>query len=128
MPDSPRLAIARTPSRLGGTPAPAAGAAGADAAREREIVDELSQHLDDRYEALRADGVADAEARRLALEELREHDTLARYMRRAAAGARAAADRRRAAEPRRGRATRSRISATPPACCAGSPASPSPPC
>jgi len=51
------------------------------AAREREIVDELSQHLDDRYDALRADGIADLDARRLALEELRDHDTLARYMR-----------------------------------------------
>src|SRR5215218_6115153 len=51
------------------------------AAREEEIVDELSQHLDDRYEALRSDGVGDAEARRLALEELRDRDTLAAYMR-----------------------------------------------
>ena len=50
-------------------------------AREREIADELSQHLDDRYEALRAEGVAEAEARRLALEELAEHDTLAAHMR-----------------------------------------------
>jgi predicted permease len=50
-------------------------------AREAEIVDELSQHLDDRYEQLRADGVDDADAQRLALEELREHDTLAREMR-----------------------------------------------
>ena len=50
-------------------------------AREREIADELSQHLDDRYEALRADGVAEVEARRLALEELAEHDTLAAHMR-----------------------------------------------
>jgi predicted permease len=50
------------------------------AAREREIVDELSQHLDDRYEALRAGGIDDLDARRLALEELRDNDTLARYM------------------------------------------------
>ena len=50
-------------------------------AREHEIADELSQHLDDRYEALRAEGVAEAEARRLALEELAEHDTLAAHMR-----------------------------------------------
>ena len=50
-------------------------------AREREIADELSQHLDDRYEALRAEGVAEAEARRLALEELADHDTLAAHMR-----------------------------------------------
>ena len=39
-------------------------------ARETEIVDELSQHLDDRYEELRASGSSDADARRLALEEL----------------------------------------------------------
>ena len=51
------------------------------AAREREIIDELSQHLDDRYDALRADGIADLDARQLALEELRDDDTLARYMR-----------------------------------------------
>ncbi len=50
------------------------------AAREQEIVDELSQHLDDRYRALGADGLGDGDARRLALEELRENDTLARYM------------------------------------------------
>src|SRR5688572_1273860 len=50
------------------------------AAREQEIVDELSQHLDDRYRALCAEGLADGDARRLALEELRENDTLARYM------------------------------------------------
>ena len=50
-------------------------------AREREIIDELSQHLDDRYDALRADGVADLDARQLALAELHDEDTLARYMR-----------------------------------------------
>ena len=50
-------------------------------AREREIADELSQHLDDRYEALRADGVAEAEARQLALEELAGPETLASHMR-----------------------------------------------
>ena len=49
--------------------------------REREIVDELSQHLDDRYQALRAQGASEAEALRLALDELRGHDTLAREMR-----------------------------------------------
>src|SRR5688572_20337778 len=49
-------------------------------AREQEIVEELSQHLDDRYHALRAEGLGDHDARRLALEELRENDTLARYM------------------------------------------------
>ena len=50
-------------------------------AREREIADELSQHLDDRYEALRAEGVGEAEARRLALEELAGPETLAAHMR-----------------------------------------------
>jgi predicted permease len=50
-------------------------------AREQEIADELSQHLDDRYEQLRAEGHHDLDARRLALEELDDHDTLAREMR-----------------------------------------------
>jgi predicted permease len=49
--------------------------------REAEIVDELSQHLDDRYEQLRGEGVADDAAQQLAIDELREHDTLAREMR-----------------------------------------------
>jgi predicted permease len=52
-----------------------------NAARELEILEELSQHLDDRYEELRAAGSDDAEARRVALEELDDHDTLAREMR-----------------------------------------------
>ena len=50
-------------------------------AREAEIIEELSQHLDDRYEELRAAGSDDAEARRIALEELDDHDALARHMR-----------------------------------------------
>jgi hypothetical protein len=50
-------------------------------AREAEIVIELSQHLDDRYEELCAEGADEAEARRLAIEELREPDTLAHDMR-----------------------------------------------
>jgi predicted permease len=50
------------------------------AAREAEIIEELSQHLDARYAELRDSGVAEPDARRLALEELREHDTLARAM------------------------------------------------
>ena len=49
--------------------------------REAEIVDELSQHLDDRYEQLRSDGHDEAEATRLALVELRDHDALAGAMR-----------------------------------------------
>ena len=41
-------------------------------AREAEIVDELSQHLDDRYEALRAAATRRRRGDRLALEELHE--------------------------------------------------------
>jgi predicted permease len=50
-------------------------------AREKEIAEELSQHLDDRYEQLRVEGHDDPGARRLALEELDDHDALAREMR-----------------------------------------------
>jgi macrolide transport system ATP-binding/permease protein len=50
-------------------------------ARELEIVDELSQHLDDRYDALRAAGHDADAAIGLALEELHGHDTLVREMR-----------------------------------------------
>jgi len=41
-----------------------------DSAREEEIVDELAQHLDDRYESMLAEGISDSEARRRALDEL----------------------------------------------------------
>ena len=51
------------------------------AERESEIIDELAQHLDDRYEQLRADGADDLEARRLVLEELREPDAIEQQMR-----------------------------------------------
>ncbi len=51
------------------------------AAREAEIIEELSQHLDDRYEELRAAGAEEAAARRIALEELDDDDALARHMR-----------------------------------------------
>ena len=50
------------------------------AAREAEIVEELSQHLDDRYEQLRAEGASADDARRLALEELDGPDALARRL------------------------------------------------
>ena len=50
------------------------------AAREAEIVEELSQHLDDRYGQLRAEGAAAEDARRLALEELDGEDALARRL------------------------------------------------
>ena len=54
---------------------------GLTAAREAEIIEELSQHLDDRYEELRASGSSDADARRLALEDLSEREALAQRMR-----------------------------------------------
>jgi predicted permease len=50
-------------------------------AREAEIVEELSQHLDDRYQQLRAEGATDDDARRLALEELGGEEALAERMR-----------------------------------------------
>jgi len=49
-------------------------------AREAEIIEELSQHLDDRYDELRAAGSSDADARRLAIEELSEGGGLAQRM------------------------------------------------
>jgi len=49
-------------------------------AREREIIEELSQHLDDRYQELRTGGAQPDEAIRLALEEV-EGDLLARGLR-----------------------------------------------
>ena len=49
-------------------------------AREQEIIEELSQHLDDRYKEYRLAGQNDADACRLALEELDEHDAIARRM------------------------------------------------
>jgi predicted permease len=51
------------------------------ASRKAEIIEELSQHLEQRYEELRADGATDAEARRLAVEELREPEALPQHMR-----------------------------------------------
>jgi putative ABC transport system permease protein len=50
-------------------------------AREAEIVEELSQHLDQRYDELRQRGTPHAEARRLVVEELLEPEALATYMR-----------------------------------------------
>jgi predicted permease len=50
-------------------------------AREREIIDELEQHLDDRYRDLLTSGVAPEEAIRLALDEIDDEDLLAREMR-----------------------------------------------
>jgi putative ABC transport system permease protein len=51
-------------------------------AREAEIVEEVSQHLEDRYEELLAGGATDEEARRLALGELSDEDLLATGLRR----------------------------------------------
>ena len=50
-------------------------------AREAEIIEELSQHLDDRYEELQASGASNADARRMTLEELSETGELAQRMR-----------------------------------------------
>jgi len=52
-----------------------------DAAREAEVVLELSQHLDERYEELLAGGASDAEAVHRALDELGDSDALAVQMR-----------------------------------------------
>jgi predicted permease len=50
--------------------------------REAEIVEEMAQHLDDRYAELRAAGAAADAARAAALAELSEHDLLQRELRR----------------------------------------------
>ena len=52
------------------------------AAREAEIVEELAQHLEDRYRELISRGAGEDEARRLAQAELSESDLLARELRR----------------------------------------------
>jgi predicted permease len=49
-------------------------------AREHEIVEELSQHLEDRWRERVAGGASEDEATRLALAEFREGNLLARYM------------------------------------------------
>jgi predicted permease len=50
-------------------------------AREAEIVEELAQHAEDRYRELRGGGVAEAEARRIALDETGGHQLPARELR-----------------------------------------------
>ncbi len=55
-------------------------------AREAEIVEEVSQHLEDRYQELMTGGTKEDEARRLALEELSDEDLLARGLRRVEQG------------------------------------------
>jgi putative ABC transport system permease protein len=51
-------------------------------AREAEIIEELSQHLEDRYAELRAAGATPGEARRAVFAELRDHRLLARELQR----------------------------------------------
>jgi putative ABC transport system permease protein len=48
--------------------------------RENEIVDELSQHLEDRWRELTADGASPDDATRLALADFREGNVLAQYL------------------------------------------------
>ena len=48
--------------------------------REAEIVEELAQHLDDRYQELLADGTPDADAERLTLAELSADELFARKL------------------------------------------------
>ncbi|HXG68499.1 MAG TPA: ABC transporter permease, partial [Blastocatellia bacterium] len=50
--------------------------------RENEIVEELAQHLEDRYEELRAGGATEEQAYRAAVEELSDRELLARELRR----------------------------------------------
>jgi predicted permease len=50
-------------------------------AREAEIVEELAQHAEDRYRELQGEGVGDAEARRITLDELAGHQLLANELR-----------------------------------------------
>ena len=49
-------------------------------ARENEIVDELSQHLEDRWRELVAGGASPEDATRLALADFRDGDVLARHL------------------------------------------------
>jgi putative ABC transport system permease protein len=51
-------------------------------AREAEIVEEVAQHLEDRYQELVAGGATEGEARRTALKELSDEALLARGLRR----------------------------------------------
>jgi putative ABC transport system permease protein len=51
-------------------------AAGLDPATEWDVIEELGQHLDDRYRELRAQGLNGADARRLVLRELDEEPRL----------------------------------------------------
>lgn len=50
-------------------------------AREAEIVEELAEHAEDRYQELQSDGATQAEAWRITIEELSGHELLARELR-----------------------------------------------
>lgn len=50
-------------------------------AREAEIIEELSLHLDERYRDLRDEGLSEQDARQTALADLQEPGLLAQYMR-----------------------------------------------
>ena len=49
-------------------------------AREAEIVEELAQHLDDRYQELRASGISEGQAREAALAEINDGTSLVREL------------------------------------------------
>jgi putative ABC transport system permease protein len=53
-----------------------------DPTREAEIIDQLSQHLEDSYQELLYSGMSETEARRAALAEVSESDLLERELRR----------------------------------------------
>jgi putative ABC transport system permease protein len=55
---------------------------GLEPTREAEIIEELTQHLDDRYQELLCGGASSAEAYRQTLAQLRESEILARELRR----------------------------------------------
>ena len=50
--------------------------------REAEIVEELAQHAEDRYQELLAEGVGEAEAARVVFAELIDNDRFTRDLRR----------------------------------------------
>ncbi|MEZ5285123.1 MAG: hypothetical protein R2712_10010 [Vicinamibacterales bacterium] len=52
-----------------------------DAARESEIVEELSQHLEEEHETLRREGLGDADAQARVTNELLTPEALAAWMR-----------------------------------------------
>ena len=94
-------------------------------AREREIIDELSQHLDERYEELRAGGVDEAEARRPRdRRDCASRTRSPQQMRPLRQAPRAPPICAGAPAAPAASAISGRTCATPRACCASSPASP----